>query len=445
MNGSTSIRGMRLRTKRSGSVLVMTLIIISALTIAGLAMFTIGMGAQKQVTSSVDDERAFALAEAGLHEAMVAVRAGGTGNVGRIGIPAYQGGGLFWAEATPLANDRTQVVVIAMAGSGRRAIEAVIDNGLPQQPLFQTTLNSKDTLTVNEDVVIDSYDSTAGSYASQAINTTLGVTHANMNGDVRSNLDIRMSARSKVFGDATPGPGHLVSSSTDSYVSGSTLPATEPFSFDPIVVPTFTSQGPFGVAASGSFTMPAGDYAFDSLSIGNSARLTVQGPARIVVGSFSGIKNGRLEIDATKGPVTIFCTGTYFHDKGFEAIPAAGSPMALAFMISQPQSLTFPSLTKVRGAYYAPDCDITFTSGCEAWGAFAGNRVSMSSAMRFHYDEALASYWSNSGGQANNTRVLAWTERSVEPAWLLRDRRDPFRVLRVQAIALPSPAQAWDI
>lgn len=436
---------MNTRAKRSGSVMVMTLIIVLGLTVAGLTMYTLGIGFQKEASTAIDNERAFALAEAGLHEAMVAVRAGGTGNVGRMAIPAYQGGGLFWTEATPLANSRTQVVVIAMAGSGRRAIEAVIDNGQPQQPLFATTLTSKDVLTVNEDVAIDSYDSRVGTYASQATNTTLGVTHANMKGHVRSNSNIMMNARSKVFGDATPGPGHLVSSATDSYVSGSTMPATEPFAFDPIQVPVLASLGLLAVPALGTHTLAPGDYAYDSLTIGNAARLKVQGPARIVVKDFSGIKNGRLEIDASGGPVTIFCTGVYFHDKGFEALPSVGSPMALAFMITKPQLVKFPSTTKVRGAYYAPDCDITFTSGCEAWGAFAGNHVSMSSAMRFHYDESLATYWSNSGGQPNNTRVEAWAERGVEPAWLLRDRRDPFRVLGVQARALPSPAQAWDI
>jgi hypothetical protein len=424
----------------------MVAVVITALMLISAAFFQLGSSSQKRLSSGVDDERAFFLAEAGLQEAITAIRGGGTGSVGNINTPAFLGDGLFWSQATPLANDRTSVVVTALAGSGRKAIEAVVDNGSPQAPLFEATLLSKDTLTVNEDVVIDSYDSTLGSYASQATNSTNGIVHANTDGDVRSNKDVIINARGKVFGDATPGPGYAVAFNTDSYVHGSTTPAADPFPFPAVVVPSVPSAGSFTVPANGFHTFAPGDYGFDTLRIDNSATLTVQGPARLVLQGFEGIKNARLVIDATNGPVTIFCSTSYFHDNGFEAVAAPGSPMALAFMLESTQPVSFPAKCKVRGAYYAPNADITFTSNNEAWGSFAGNRVSMSSGMKFHYDEALGSYWDANNGQNGwSGGILAWSETEVQPDFLQKDRRDPCLVLGVSASNLPSPHQAWDL
>ena len=77
--------------------------------------------------------------------------------------------------------------------------------------------------------------------------------------------------------------------------------------------------------------------------------------------------------------------------------------------------------------------------------AFAGNRVSMSALMRFHYDEHLSEYWNTANGQEDPWQVLFRREIAVLPAWLTRDRRDPFAILGLNASALPAPADAWDI
>jgi hypothetical protein len=191
--------------------------------------------------------------------------------------------------------------------------------------------------------------------------------------------------------------------------------------------------------------LPPGDHGFDSLTIDKDATLLIQGPAVIACGDFTGGKDARLRIDATNGPVTFFVQGTYTHLNGFESVAAPGSPMALAFMISAPQSIVFPSRANLRGGYHAPSSDLTFTSDNEAWGAFSAKRLTMSSGMHFHYDESLSEYWAKDGQQRDPLDVLAWHNVAVQPASLLRDRRDPYVVLGVNRTALLSPALSWDI
>jgi Tfp pilus assembly protein PilX len=424
---------------------VLALALGFTMAVLGMTLCQVAITSDREVNGQVDDRRAFCLAEAGLAEAMTALRAGASGNVGNQGTPAYLSGGVFWVEATQLNATNTRLVSTALAGSGRAALEVVIEKA-NQAPLFQTVINSDDILTLNANVVVDSFDSELGSYASQAINNAQGYSYAKPNGDVSSNQDIILNAGATVFGDATPGPGETVSFATGSYVSGSTAAAQNPFVFPPIQIPSAPSTGPYTVAPGASVTLGSGTHSFDNFTISKAGKLKIVGPATVIVNDFYGGKDGRLLIDATAGPVTFYVKGNYSHLNNFEAQPVGSSPMAVAFMVDGPGDVVFPSNTKVRGAYYVPHANVLFANYCEAWGAFAARRIDMASAMRFHYDETLAKHWSGNTGQGKDPlRLLAWQPQAVTPTALLRDRRDPFRVLGVKPAALPSPANAWDI
>lgn len=426
-----------------GSAIVFSLIILTSLMTLGVLFYNMAARTAREVNSNVDDQRAHYLADAALAEAMIAVRAKAPGNgaVASQANPAYLGSGVLWVTSTDLGANRTRLVSTAMVGGGRASIEAVVELEIID-PIFFAVLNSRETLTLNADVVIDSYDSELGDYVSQAVNTYGGYTYANDDGDITSNEGIALSSGATVFGDASPGPGYAVSMAASSYVSGSTAPATTAFSFPPIPVPTVTSSGPYSVPINGTATLPAGTYGFDAFTLNKAAKLTINGPATLVVTDFTGGKDARLTIDASAGPVTIFVQGNYSHMSNFEAQPAAGSPMALAFMVQGNQDVVFPALSKVRGAYYVPNANVLFGSSNEAWGSFAANRVDMSSSMRFHYDESLSKYW-DAGNGKDPLRLLAWFPTSVTPANLLRNRRDPFQVLGVNKAALLSPANSW--
>jgi hypothetical protein len=420
----------------AGSALVSVLVLLLGVLVMGYAFFRSTLSGQQSSRQSLDDQRAFFLADAGLNEAFEAVRMGRSGNVSA----SLLGGGVRWVTAVPLGNDLTQLHSTAMVGRGRDALDAVVYLAPEEPPLFVATLNSKEVLTLNEGVLIDSFDSDLGTYASQAVNSNMGLTYALANGDVRSNADVILNANATVFGDASPGPGFGVAFSTGSYVDGSTVPAEEPFVFPPIDFPSSAPKGNYSVASAGTATLGPGNYDFNAFTINKDGKLTITGPATLAVDSFTGGKMASLLIDATNGPVTFFVRGAYTHTSGFQADSVPGSPMALAFMVDGTQDVVFPSNTKVRGAYYTPNADILFASGSECWGAFAANRISMANDMNFHFDETLLKHWGGkTGDDGDRLTVVYWRKSAVQPASLLADRRDPLEVLGLDAGDLVSP------
>ena len=441
------------RPARRGGVLVYSMLVMTGLMTLSVAFYRIVGGNERQLRGALDDARAFYVAEAGLTEAMTALRSGGTGAVGRQDLPAFLGGGLFWVEATPdpTGGARTRLDVVAAAGTGRAGLSVVVQD-LGRTPLFRAVLNSRDGLTLNSDVTIDSYDSEVGTYDEQAVNVSAdGTPYANSGGHVGSNTDIVLNSGAEVYGNATPGPGGTVSFAAGAMVTGSVLPAEEPFDFEPIDVPAIPIAGSVTVNPNASMTLPPGEYGFTDITINKSGALTVQGPATVVVDSFSGLKDARLLVDGTGGPVTFFVREAYEHQNGFEAQPTLDkdgqpTPMALAFLIEAEQDIIFPSSAKVRGGYYAPNANITFTASNEAWGAFGGRTVGMSSGMRFHYDETLSRHWEIDDRGGDTLDVLYW-EPTVEvfPAGLRTNRRDPFAILGVDPDECPEPSNAWDI
>jgi hypothetical protein len=275
------------------------------------------------------------------------------------------------------------------------------------------------------------------------VNVSGALTYANAEGHVASNAGITLNSDAHVFGNATPGPSSSVALSAGSYVDGSTAPAAAEFEFPPIAYPGLPSAGAYAVP-NGSFdTLAPGDYGMTSMSIGKDAQLTIVGPATIEVEDFVGGKDANLVIDATGGPVTIYVKNSYTHTSGFEADASSGSPMALAFFIGGADPIVFPSATNVRGAYYAPEADVTFASDNEVWGSFAAKSVLMSSAMSFHYDEALQEHWEVDGDGVGDVEVLARYSDWTSGNGLLVNRKDPFTALNLDKADLPIPSEAW--
>jgi hypothetical protein len=427
---------------RAGAALIGVLLILTTLLGLIAAFHQVTERRARERAASADERLAFYLAETALNEGMTAVRAGSSGAIGSQVAPAYFGGGVFWVEATDLGSARTRLAATALAGTGRAALEAVVEIHT-QEPLFEAVLNSKKPLGMASKVVVDSFESKLGSYASQATNHYGAYTYAKANGDVASNEGIHFASSATVFGDATPGPGYSCAFSSGNYVSGSIAAATTPFTFPAIKVPSVPITGNMVVPANGTSTLTAGTYGFTDVSIGTKSKLKVQGPAKIICTNFTGEMLGKLEIDATNGPVTFYVQGDYTHVNKFEAISTPGSPMALAFMISSPDNISFPPNSKLRGAYYAPNADITFTGGDEIWGAFAANSIGMAASTKFHFDESLQDYWNNAAGNGDPLELLVWRKVGVMPHSLVLDHRDPYTVLGVQKSALLSPAQSW--
>ena len=193
--------------------MVFVLFFLVAIITLGMAYGVTARSSQRRVTSWEADQRAMNLAEAAVAESITALSKGMTGSIASPAAPAYLDQGVLWVQATNLGGEVFRLQAFGMQDSGRAALDVHVER-IVGNPLFFAVLNSREQLTLNADVTIDSFDSTLGTYASQAVNSTLGRPHAGTDGDVSSNACIVMNANAMVLGDATPGPGYGVSLAT---------------------------------------------------------------------------------------------------------------------------------------------------------------------------------------------------------------------------------------
>ena len=80
---------------RRGSTLVTVTILLGTMTVLALIFLRVGQRIGQEQDASQESTRAALLAEAGISEAVEAIRAGKSGSFGSSEAPAYLGGGVI--------------------------------------------------------------------------------------------------------------------------------------------------------------------------------------------------------------------------------------------------------------------------------------------------------------------------------------------------------------
>jgi len=430
----------RARSGRRGAALVAVAVVVMTLLALGFSFLAASLGASRAVEGSVDDRRAFYLAEAALAESVVALRGGASGAIGTADAPARLGSGIVWCRATDLGDGRHSIVATGMCRSGRAALEAVVSVGEDTEQIFPAMFLADEKLSIDSNQTIDSYDSSLGTYASQAVNTLGGKTYANAGGNVFSNGSIVVSTNTAIFGDATPGVGGGVSLDTGAVVTGSTAAAKTPFTMPVLETPTLPSTGTLNVA--GTKTLAAGNYNYGSLKLKASSKLIVKGPAVIVTADFVTAENSTIEIDASGGPVTFYNIGTFSYDQKTTMTTSSGSPADVVFAFDSANPIVFPSGITFRGGIYAPMAPISIGASSTFFGAIVADNITMGTGTQFHYDEYLGKR-TRKRENGPEVELLSWRPVALSDTSLAADRRDPMVLLDLDPNELPSPADAW--
>jgi hypothetical protein len=93
------------------------------------------------------------------------------------------------------------------------------------------------------------------------------------------------------------------------------------------------------------------------VSIGKLGKLVITGPATVVMGAFTTVGAATLELDCTKGPITIYDTGKWAVDKNFTLAPALGSPVDAAVMVTK-GTVRFQQGSTIYAGFYCPEATI---------------------------------------------------------------------------------------
>ena len=422
--------------RRAGSALVFAVLTVGLLMMLGLTLTGLGTRASVELNALADDRCAFSLAEAGIGEALTAVRAARSGAIGSADAPAYLGHGLLWVEATPLASGGTRLVAKALKGSGRAALEVVVGPA-PSFWARYPGIASLEALDVKTDGLFDSYDSSLGDYATQL--RARGNGRVNENVGLSSNDDVSVGNHGEVWGSVHAGPGGSAGFGSGAFASGSTTPLPTPMALEPVSPPAIASSGSRTV--SGTTTIGPGDVSYSDLTVAQRATLTIVGPARIVVSGDVDIRKSTISIDATRGDVELWIGGDLDSDTQATISTSGASARALSVLLygDSSQVAHFQPQGAFKGTIYGPEALVEIGTGFEIFGAVAARRVEFQPHGALHYDEVLSE--AELGGTAGALQILSWHPASRDD--LPVSGRDPFELLGVEKHALPTPSEAW--
>jgi hypothetical protein len=238
-----------------------------------------------------------------------------------------------------------------------------------------------------------------GTYASQATNGSGSDQHADTDGDVGSNGDITLDQNSHVWGDANCGPDGTTTVLGNAVVAGSTTPAPEALELEPIVVPSYASNGDKTISANS--TIAAGNYYWPTFVCNTNKTVTLTGPSTIVVNNFTLRGGSAFVIDPTNGPVTLYVIDNFVLNSNSQMYSTRYYPGDLRVnMISDNiadpdvaivlDTIDFASNTKMWAALYAPNALLTINSNFALYGALIARQVDLDSNAFIHYDESLA-------------------------------------------------------
>jgi hypothetical protein len=383
--------------RRRGAALLY--VVILAVVLAGMSLALLGMNLSttKARVETANTQRSFYAAEAGISDAFYRV------NAGRIPLPdvapTYLGSGTspltlgtssYWAVLTKLNSRSYSIDATGIDGRDQDRLELVMAE-IPDG-FFQYAAFGANGVLLESNAFVDSYDSSLGSYQSQVQG---GNAFALEHGNVGSNSDIVMRSNTQIYGDAIPGPGHVVNDSAPgAFISGSTDPAKAPIPFPPIAVPTITSSGT--LVGNSTVTLGPGNVHYDSVHMMGGSTLRVVGPANFVVDDLLMRSNTNLVFDSTAGPIQVYGTHNFVIDSNVTIQNVTASAVGVTLLLSgdnmSPRShdqISIATNADFIGAIYAPNESFRIASNFNIYGSIMCGYLDLASYGKIHYDQAL--------------------------------------------------------
>jgi hypothetical protein len=396
MKNINSIHGTK--SSKRGGAMVMAALAITAMSVLAMGMVSIQFSGSVEQHRTQEEARAVLAAEAGLSAAYMDLQNDGAGNLGTVNQPVSLASGevVVTSQTFGPTLKLVRVTSTATVGTQNASAELILRDNVDS--LFVWGAFGDTDLKLSSQAKVDSYDSTAGTYASQMVNGSGSNAWANDEGNVGSNGNVEVKQNAIVMGAATPGETSTISVVGNATVSGSTANATSAVVFPPIVLPVIPSTGNMTFAA--DTTLASGSYHFDTTVVNTGKTVTVTGPATLVFDSFELKSNSNFLVDSTNGPVEIYVLNNFILNSGtmirsLDYDPRDVSINLLSDNIIDPavviilDNLAFDSNAKLYGTIYGPDARVKLDSNFEVFGAIIAEEVVLASNSRVHYDEAL--------------------------------------------------------
>jgi hypothetical protein len=219
-------------------------------------------GRRREQRGELEEIHARYVCEAGLTQAYYQLQRGESGDVGTDAEPVEWGAARFWVEQDNLPAGIVRLRATGLDDRSGASMELVL-RAVPST-IWRYGAFGREFLHMDSNARVDSFNSTLGTYASQAVHGSGSNMYALANGDVGSNGDVGLDQNAKVWGDGTPGPGHTTSVLGNAVLTGSTTAAPLPMEMPTIVVPTYASSG--NLTVNSNTTIATGNRAYGNMT-----------------------------------------------------------------------------------------------------------------------------------------------------------------------------------
>ena len=407
-------------SSRQGTALLAMVLCVIGMAAISMALMAVSLGDTKEQRGEKEELRSSYVCQAGLSQAMYQLQRGQPGAVGSAQNPVAWGGSQCWV--TPFNITASIIRLRANGiengiGAGQELVVRAIPNTIWMYGAF-----GREHLHMDANAHVDSYDSTLGTYASQAVNGGGNDVHARSNGDSGSNGDITMDVNGTIWGDAIAGPGHSTTILGNADVSGSTTPATQLVNLPVINVPAYPSSGDY-IVNSNTADLASGNYNFTNLRVNASKQLTIHGPANVVCTNLELRSNANLLVDPTNGIVTFYVIDNFIMNSNSQFRSTDYAPANLRINLLsdnvinpevnvQLDEIVLNSNTQLYGCVLAPNAQVVIDSNFQMFGSLMARSLDLHSNAFFHFDEALMAATANG---IPTYETMSWREMPFTP------------------------------
>jgi len=396
--------------KKKGSATISVLATVVILVGTTAAGFLVTISRQNEVKNEHGRQQIYYIAESAVSVAIAQINGvnkklaieptEGAGNIGSKENPISLLGGKCYVTTLAKQGSEKNIWIVAAAADTKNYtgnLQATFRHTLPPFPGCVAGLSGGDKgIHLDSNAMVDSYDSSKGSYDG----------NAKENGHISSNGNIQLDSNSRVLGNAQAAPGYKTTISGNAVVAGITANLPEPLHFDPVKLPTnITTPDSVYFKTLGDHIINSGNYKYTNFIMDSNSTVTVKAPAVLyITGNFLLNSNSQFKIDNTNpGGVTIYIKGKFIMDSNTQLVHInnpRGWPEPGNFRVESTYKTTYftyeidsavnlKSNTDFYGSVYAPDGTVMINSNANFFGAFAGRKVEMDSNGSVHYDEAL--------------------------------------------------------
>jgi hypothetical protein len=359
--------------------MVLCVVMLFALLMATASAYSVALIRHSTAKKAQEADQATTIAEAGADAVMFELQLATDSAADGIGIASgTMGQGRFVASVAPVYAGPGQYTIrsVGTVNGMARGVERVVAQNVDNVGFFATQ-----SVGLSGSGFIDSYNSSAGTYASQV--GAFG--HASSAGNVASNGGISLSGSAHIYGSASPGPGFSVTGNVGN-VSGSTAPETAPYVLAPYV---YSPPLPPGPAFNGSQTFAAGSYRYSTFTVPGGQHVTFTGHVVLYVDAdftMSGSGYGTLASGAT---LVIHQGSGAFTVSGGGLLNTDQQPHSLSIYSATTGAVTVSGSAAFYGSLYAPNAPLTSSGSSGLYGSAKAKSITITGGSE-HFDTSLA-------------------------------------------------------